>query len=722
MSVFKYTCSICLCIFEDHFSCICVCDNISHMVCKPCFTQYLETTISNTTYGICPVITCPFSHTHRPIIQYDIWSTFVSSVTLFKYNELAKSVLSILCGKCHRLDNLMVEFDANASDCTRSFSSGKLSLNDFYDSFNSTQIYSILKSISNPERRASLHLRFLKDNPCIFTTCCNSEHCFQCRVKPYHHNKKCEVSELDNTIVMCPDCSIRLTKGDGCNHVSCICGSSFDWEKEKELSNKCRTFETQFPENTSDKCVEILCAGDDLIHAKAWRKKHLTLINKKIYEWFKQKYSPYPSKVCANLYSEKNTYGIKIAIKLWYRNHAAEVDKYIYMNTSAVRSIFNTFFPNTFEKTVALYNRTYSIEKINESMNMWINEIPKLDFEISNTISFLYLYGKYTPREIKMDVFHQPVWNTVISNPYLTYTNKNATVERKGDVSCYPAVFSSEINSISIRIDHLPVSNNKFSFGITTHLKHSYSNDIGKSVETWGIMNGLNKSYIQSNGICERTFRSLKTCDVLSFNFVKGWFELSINHEFVHRFYILTCAKYYFTVILANDNKVTILNEVTHVQQPYIHPEHSYLYASFIKTIDMLYFDVDIYNSKMDDFIKRYSVREIDESVTSPRQESWGEIFTYLYLKQKNRSLQKKNDDIIRANQFHESFGEDACFIAANRLQNYYNSPHLSSDDSLLFMRIFPEKQNDWYLNQTILENIAANCKCLPRHLNVCPC
>ena len=710
MSISK-KCSICLC--ADSF--ICVCD-ISHMFCKPCFTQYLETTISDATYGICPVIVCPFSHTRRPIIQYDIWSTFVSPAILFKYNQLAKSVLSILCGKCHKLDNLMVDFDTNASDSVHSFSSGKISVNDFYDSFDSTQIYSILKSISNPERRASLHLRFLKDNPCIFTTCCNSEHCFQCRVKPYHHNQKCEVKELDNTIVICPDCSLRLTKGDGCNHVSCICGCSFDWEKEKELSNKCRVFETQFPENTFDKCVEILCAGSDLVYAKAWRKKHLTLIDKKIYEWFKQ-YSPYPSKVCANLYSEKNTYGVKIAIKLWYRNHAAEVDKYITMNRHAVRSIFNTFYPSTSDKTVALY-RTFPIEKINESMDMWMKDLPK-NFEISNTISFLYLYGKYTPREIKMDVF-QPVWNTEISNPHLTYTNQNTTVERKGDVSCYPAVFSSVMNSISVRIDHLPISNNIFSFGITTHLKHSYSNDVGKSIETWGIMNGFIKSYIQAQGVCEKTFRCLETGDVLSFHFVQGWFELSVNHVFVHRFYIPTGPKYY-TIILANDNKVTILNEVKYVQP--MHPEHSYLYASFIKTIDMLHFDVDIHNSKVDDFIKRYSVCEMDESISvTSRSESWGEIFTYLYLKQKNRSLQKKVFEMERANKFLESFGEDACFIAANRLQNYYSSPHLSSDDSLLFMNIFPEKQNDWYLNQTIIENIAANCKCLPRHLNVCPC
>jgi hypothetical protein len=418
---------------------------------------------------------------------------------------LAESLLVILCGKCHKINNLRIEFlditfhNKNQNQHISMFSDNKISLDDFYIQINPENIYSILTSISNPERRVSLHLRYLKDYPCIFTTCCHSEHCFQCRLKPYHHNKKCiemNLSELDNSIVTCPDCSIQLIKGDGCNHVSCVCGNSFDWEKEKELFERCRVFETKYPE-TFEKCIEILCSeNEDIIYAKSWRKKHQIQINTRLYEWFKRKYTPYPSKVCANLYNERTelTFGIKKAIKIWYHSHTSYVDKYITQKTTNTRSIFEVFFPNIKDRLSGLYNiRCYSNQSLlKESIYLWVTENPKLykngilELKIQQTLSFLYLYGRYGPKEIGINPFIGESWDIIRSNPSLTYTNDNRTVERKGDVSCYPAIFSTEINDtntrISIKLDHLPTSNNYFSFGISTDLmEHSYSDGVGKS-------------------------------------------------------------------------------------------------------------------------------------------------------------------------------------------------------------------------------------------------
>jgi hypothetical protein len=43
----------------------------------------------------------------------------------------------------------------------------------------------LLGCILEPERRANLQLRYLRDRPFIITSCCNRKHCFKCKSKDW---------------------------------------------------------------------------------------------------------------------------------------------------------------------------------------------------------------------------------------------------------------------------------------------------------------------------------------------------------------------------------------------------------------------------------------------------------------------------------------------------------------------------------------------------------
>ena len=83
------------------------------------------------------------------------------------------------------------------------FESNELNVDEFYDKIATKYFPSmltgsdvdsfqvllpILSCLLDPERRSTLHLRFLRDHPRCFTNCCRREHCFKCKVKLYLTN------------------------------------------------------------------------------------------------------------------------------------------------------------------------------------------------------------------------------------------------------------------------------------------------------------------------------------------------------------------------------------------------------------------------------------------------------------------------------------------------------------------------------------------------------
>ena len=178
------------------------CPDISHTSVKESNTVPVpETSLDSMSVG----------KKRRKILIYDDWKHLISSESANKYNQLANSLLAFLCGGCHSLKTLDVGYDNESSHTylinhfgissssgiensnttfsdfqqqLKSYIEGTISLDEFYQKILSTYIpelgsindkdawdifINILKMISDPERRANLHLRYLRDRPRIKT-------------------------------------------------------------------------------------------------------------------------------------------------------------------------------------------------------------------------------------------------------------------------------------------------------------------------------------------------------------------------------------------------------------------------------------------------------------------------------------------------------------------------------------------------------------------------
>ncbi|CAM9340791.1 unnamed protein product [Scytosiphon promiscuus] len=85
---------------------------------------------------------------------------------------------------------------------------------------------------ADSERRASLHIRFIRSNPMVVTLCCNALHYFRCRAVRGHPSQTCEQYETQRApefVCKCPGCGVYVVKGDGCDSITCICGRNLCW-------------------------------------------------------------------------------------------------------------------------------------------------------------------------------------------------------------------------------------------------------------------------------------------------------------------------------------------------------------------------------------------------------------------------------------------------------------------------------------------------------------
>ena len=337
-------CSICL----DGISCIipikCPCAEVDphDPVCKDCMSGYINLKIGEAFMGSCPVISCPGIHASKAaaVLNYLEWSDvacgIVKEENIKKYEDLAKSLLTFLCGGCHKMNSLFVPSVSNSKEridtlddlcsgskftgdsreglesCLDSFGDGSITASECFmiltnAMFSTTTLgdkdswaifEKILKLVENPERRANLHLRYIRARPRVWTRCCSREHCFRCRTKDFHEGKVCEemIESHDNNMLECPACGIFLVKGDGCNSVTCVCGSQFSWSDELKVSTASRAFLGIHPDNPSRACADMLCEPDHsaetVSNAAAWRARHKVETDRELIRWWERKFGP----------------------------------------------------------------------------------------------------------------------------------------------------------------------------------------------------------------------------------------------------------------------------------------------------------------------------------------------------------------------------------------------------------------------------------------------
>lgn len=661
MSINEIICQICRNNIEEPIN---FCTDIHEESCKDCILSYIDNSITSSHLGSCPCITCPSIthstagiHKKRKILPYEEWKKYTTPEISKRYTELANSILLFLCGGCHAQKSLDVGyeldiingeshlylqkylssdekkllFDDLKTDIT-SYASGLFTVEEFFNEITKTYVPNlltlsdqasweifihILKLIIDPERRANLHLRYLREHPRITTLCCSRVHCFRCKVKDYHEGKTCleNTLSLDHSIVSCPNCNIALAKGDGCNTVTCVCGNQFSWSVEKENSDRCQQFLNLYPDNTSIECANILCTYSTttqehqnnthialINQAKAWQIRNRVDVSRALLVWYKNKYWTCPSQCCVVLPLQMMPEGIKEAVTLWKSNHTKEVEKCMFQTKFASESIFTSLYPFESQRSLAanqLMNESrrmkcFNLMKFNnhfvrtekelliKSANEWIQNNPSLyskglqEYEIRSAKQFLYLYGNRALYTVKPACIHCPSaieWSRESSNQDLTYTNENTTVERVGSVSCYPAAFSNLVADhcmFQIRIISAPRTSNWLTFGIARKgMQVSSSDGVGRTIDSWGVADDRSSNsstIVAGSGASVENTRKLSEGDILTaiIDTNGGWCQISINDdEYIYKFDIPigTMDDYCFAMTFANDHRVSILSD-----------------------------------------------------------------------------------------------------------------------------------------------------------------
>lgn len=121
-----------------------------------------------------------------------------------------------------------------------------------------------IKAINDHERRANLQSTYLNTFSSFWTPCCNSKHCYRCRVSGFHDRRSCSsVRSAANVsrnrqgpdvVLNCPSCNLQLVKGDGCDSVTCLCGHHLSWNTEVKRAAEALTagFRAEHGENAAE--------------------------------------------------------------------------------------------------------------------------------------------------------------------------------------------------------------------------------------------------------------------------------------------------------------------------------------------------------------------------------------------------------------------------------------------------------------------------------------
>eukprot|EP00636_Phaeomonas_parva_P005871 CAMPEP_0118856896 /NCGR_PEP_ID=MMETSP1163-20130328/4209_1 /TAXON_ID=124430 /ORGANISM="Phaeomonas parva, Strain CCMP2877" /LENGTH=809 /DNA_ID=CAMNT_0006790107 /DNA_START=92 /DNA_END=2521 /DNA_ORIENTATION=- len=248
--------------------------------CRGCLDHYFSGVVTGAVIGSCPRVACLYHHART--VPAHRWARVVAKPDELKerHAKAARDALSFQCGSCHARRSLYLEEEtanvdsldaglchvlggtAEVKAAVREYNEGGMTAEDLYallaaklpplraaaenphgsDVVEPAEVIvdAVARCVADPERRAALQLRHLRTVPRFRTRCCRVEHCFNCRTRAWHGSQSCaEYARKANAsgrveLVTCFKCDLQLTKGDGCDSVTCICGHAFSWSSRVE--------------------------------------------------------------------------------------------------------------------------------------------------------------------------------------------------------------------------------------------------------------------------------------------------------------------------------------------------------------------------------------------------------------------------------------------------------------------------------------------------------
>ncbi|KAH9137257.1 hypothetical protein LEN26_005859 [Aphanomyces euteiches] len=257
----KYACQICLEIVDLEIIITGICGpTCLASVCVDCLAEYIDVRTQSLPRGVLAKLNCPICN--RPVNETRWKERCPHTADLVDvFADRVAASCTILCPSCHSqynalpcpVDqglNVLVNLQPSYLEklpaldeicrlyCQHEISPDALCqfVRDAFPNDHTEVNRQLLLYIHDTERRASLFLRLTREQPFIRTSCCSADICFTCKTKDHHHGVPCQARTTTNEeIAACPSCNLTLVKGDGCDQMTCFCGSSFSWRDQVQL-------------------------------------------------------------------------------------------------------------------------------------------------------------------------------------------------------------------------------------------------------------------------------------------------------------------------------------------------------------------------------------------------------------------------------------------------------------------------------------------------------
>lgn len=249
-------CPLCYEITTDNVS---ICEELHTQICKNCAISYIKNKINSGYNGYCPTLSCPICQLEKKnrTMKYELVTKIIGKNFTDEYETFARSLAIIKCAGCHDQRTLLPRYDSDLSKLTHDYitdmkfyENGVITANQFYDCINlhhaklkgyyDQNFLMLISKIQNPEKRISLVLKYFLSVGVIKTLCCSRLHCFKCKEQVSSSQHIC-ISASNEDCLPCYSCNVTLTKADGCDSVTCVCGSEIKWSealKKYKMSTK----------------------------------------------------------------------------------------------------------------------------------------------------------------------------------------------------------------------------------------------------------------------------------------------------------------------------------------------------------------------------------------------------------------------------------------------------------------------------------------------------